>query len=152
MTRRLATLAAAAALAAGLGACDENGEEQDYVDSVNEITETLRDDVTELSNGSRATGDPEATARIYDEFAAEFGDAAMDAEALDPPEQIAEQHDRIVQDLNDMEREAAMAADVVRDAAATDIVHVSARLEIDVGRLASDIDATIEEINAELQE
>lgn len=152
MALRLATLAASAALAVGIGACDSNGEEQDYVDQVNEITESLRGDVEELSQDGKAVGDPQETADVYEGFAAEFEQAAKDAAELSPPGQIEDLHEKIVKDLEAMRDEATKAAEEARGSPAADLVHIRARLEIDVGSLAADIDKTIEEINAELQD
>jgi outer membrane murein-binding lipoprotein Lpp len=147
--RLLAAFAVLAVLA--LVGCNSNEDEQDYVDRLNEITEVLRDDVDQLSKDGKAVGDPQATADVYEGFAAKFGQAATDAAKLTPPDQISDLHDQIVKDLEAMRREAMRAADQVRALPATEIVHVRARLEIDEGRLANDIDTAIEEINNELQ-
>jgi hypothetical protein len=148
--RRVAIVGILALAAVAPAACGSGSEEDDYVDRLNEITEVLRDDVSQLSKDGVAVGDPEETAQVYDEFAAEFGQAAAEAAELEPPGEIADLHDRIVDDLESMEMEASNAAEAVRAGGADDIVHVSARLEIDEGRLAADIDGTIQEINAEL--
>ena len=139
-------------VALGIGACDSNGEEQDYVDQLNEITESLRDDVDELSKDGKAVGDPQATADVYEGFAAEFDQAAKDAGELTPPGQISDLHEKIVKDLEAMRKEAADAADLARAAPAADLVHIRARLEVDVGSLATNIDATIDQINEDLQD
>jgi hypothetical protein len=152
LRRRLTILAAIAALAAGLGACDSNDDEQEYVDRLNAITESLRGDVEELSKDGKAVGDPQETADVYDKFAAQFGQAAEDAVGLTPPSGIEDLHETIVMDLEAMRDESAKAADLARAAPAADLVHIRARLEIDVGSLAADIDKTIDEINAELRD
>ena len=149
--RSLALFAALAAVTALLGACGSGSSEDDYADSVNEITEVLRTDVEELSKDSKAVGDPQETADVYDRFADEFGQAATDAADLDPPEEISELHDAIVKDLMAMQKEAARAADEARSVPAADLVHVSSKLEVAEGGLARDIDAAIEHINEELQ-
>ena len=150
MPRLLAATAVLAALA--LAACDSNGEEQDYVDSLNDITEGLRGDVAEISKTSKAVGDPQLTADAYEEFAAEFGAAADDAGELEPPDKISELHEQIVRDLDAMEKEAITAAKEARASPATDLVHIQARLEVDEGALATNIDRTIQEINNQLQD
>jgi hypothetical protein len=149
-TRPLAVLAALAVLA--LGACDSSSEESDYVDRLNEITEGLRGDVAEISDNSKAVGDPQLTADAYEKFAAEFGAAATEAAALDAPGQISELHDQIVRDLEAMESEAAKAAEAARASPAADLVHIQAKLEVDEGQLATNIDRTIAEINTQLQD
>jgi hypothetical protein len=151
-SRASITTALAVAATLSLIACDSNGEENDYVDSVNEITDVLRKDVSELSKDEKAVGDPQQTADVYEQFAAEFDQAASDAADLDAPEGISELHSQIVKDLQAMSAEASKAADEARAAPAADLVHISARLEIDEGSLAHDIDRTIDEINAELQD
>jgi hypothetical protein len=152
LARSLATVAVTGALAMTAVACGSNGDEQDYVDQLNGITDVLREDVAQLSKDSKAVGDPEATAKVYEGFAAEFGQAATDAGDLNAPDQISDLNDRIVKDLTSMQDEAVSAAGEVRKVAATDIVHIRAQLEIQEGRLASDIDRTIAAINDELQD
>jgi hypothetical protein len=148
--RSLAALAALTALA--LGACDSSSEESDYVDRLNDVTESLRGDVAEISDNSKAVGDPQLTADAYEKFAAEFGAAATQAAELDPPGQISELHDQIVRDLEAMEAEASKAAEAARASPAADLVHIQAKLEVDEGQLATNIDRTIAEINSELQD
>jgi outer membrane murein-binding lipoprotein Lpp len=150
VSRSLATIAVAGALAVNVGGCGSNSDEQDYVDHLNGITDVLREDVAQLSKDSVAVGDPEETAKVYEGFAGEFEQAATDAGDLNAPDQISDLNDRIVKDLTSMQEEAARAAAEVRKVAATDIVHIRARLEIEEGRLASDIDRAIAEINDEL--
>lgn len=122
------------------------------MDRLNEITESLRGDVAEISKTSKAVGDPQLTADAYEKFAAEFGVAAEDAAELTPPGQIADLHDQIVRDLETMKDEATRAADQVRASPAADIVHIQARLEVQAGQLATNVDRTIEGINNQLQE
>jgi hypothetical protein len=148
----IAGLAALAAFAFPLVACDgDSGEKNDYVDEVNQVTATLQSGITEVASGARVESPDQARA-VFEQFAGELEAAAADLEGIEPPEGIDDLHDSIVEDLRTLETEATGAANEIRSGGAAAVSGVAAQFLVEANRIGVEIDATISEINSELQE
>lgn len=146
---RFAAVLLVAASAVALAACDEDtAENNDYVDQVNEVSSTLLESVQSLPSGS---GNPQEISAALDDVASQVGTAATDMSEIDPPEDVAEQHDKIVADLDTLQSEAQNASDEVAAGGAAGAVGVIAQFVAEANRLGAEIDATITEINNTLQ-
>ena len=132
-----------------LAACDgDTAENNDYVDQVNEVSSTLLSSVESLP---AAGGSPQQVSSALEDVSTQVGTAADDLEAIDPPEDVASLHDKIVADLNTLSDEASNAANEVSSGGAAAAVGVIAQFVAEANRIGTEIDSTITEINDELQ-
>lgn len=143
----LTVLAACAALA--LPACaGDTAENNDYVDQVNQVSKELLSSVKSIP---AAGGSPKQVSASLDEVSAKLGTAASDLAEIDPPEDVASLHDKIVNDLETLQDEAKNAADEVAQGGAAAAVGVITQFVGEANRIGSEIDSTIAQINEELQ-
>jgi hypothetical protein len=152
MAFRIARLAALAAATFGLVACGggDNTETNDYVDAVNEVTTTLQSSITEISTQGGVSS-PEQAATVFEDVAQKVDGAATDIERITPPDEVADLHDKLVQDMQTLSDDATGAADDIKAGGAASVSGVAAQFLSEANQLGSQIDATIGQINAELQ-
>lgn len=150
---RLAAAALAACAALALVACGGDTEEKnDYVDAVNEVTSTLQTGLNEVSSQGTSTGAPADVSKLYEGFSQQVEAASTDLSEIQPPEDVTDQHDRLVSVLDELSAEAENAADEVAAGGAASMVGVATQFVGDATRLASEADEIISEINSKLQE
>jgi hypothetical protein len=141
-----------AAASLGLVACDgDSAEANDYVDQVNEVTATLQSGLAEVGSGGTVDS-PGQAAAVFEEFAGQLETAVSDLEEIGAPEGVADLQGEIVEDLRTLEDEARGAANEIRTGGAAAVAGVAAQFLVEANRLGTEIDTTIGEINAELQE
>ena len=148
---RLRWLAVAliAASALALAACDgDTAENNEYVDQVNEVSSTLLSSVQSLPASG---GSPKQISSALDEVSTQVGTAATDLSEVEPPEDVADLHQKMVTDLNTLSDEATNAANEVASGGAAGAVGVVAQFVVEANRIGGEIDSTINEINSELQ-
>lgn len=146
---RCLALALIAASALALAACDgDTAENNEYVDQVNEVSSTLLSSVQSLP---ATGGSPKQISSALERVSTEVGAAATDLSEIDPPEDVADLHDKIVTDLNTLKDEATTAANEVAVGGAAGAVGVVAQFVAEANRIGGEIDSTITEINNELQ-
>jgi ABC-type transporter Mla subunit MlaD len=144
-------LALLVAASLGLVACDGGtAEENDYVDGVNEVTATLQSGLAEVGSGATVDS-PDQAAGVFEEFAGQLEAAVTDLEEISAPEGVADLQDEITDDLRTLEDEATGAANEIRTGGAAAIAGVAAQFLVEANRIGAEIDATIGEINSELQ-
>jgi hypothetical protein len=147
---RYLVLALLAASALALAACDEDtAENNDYVDQVNEVSSTLLSSVQTLPASG---GSPQQISGALNQVADQVGTAATDLSEIDPPEDVADLHDRIVTDLNTLSDEATNAANEVKSGGAAAAAGVVGQFVVEANRIGAEIDSTITEINNVLQD
>ena len=146
--RRL-TLALIAASALALAACDgDTAENNEYVDQVNEVSSTLLSSVQALP---AAGGSPKQVSAALEQVASQVGTASTDLSEIEPPEDVADLHDKIATDMSTLSDEATNAANEVASGGAAGAVGVVAQFVAEANRIGAEIDSTIDEINNELQ-
>ena len=146
---RYLALALIAASALALAACDgDTAENNEYVDQVNEVSSTLLSSVQSLP---AAGGSPQQISSALERVSTDVGTAATDLSEIEPPEDVTELHDKIVTDLNTLKAEATNAANEVAAGGAAGAAGVVAQFVAEANRIGAEIDATITEINNELQ-
>ncbi len=150
MTRlRCLALALIAASALALAACDgDTAENNDYVDQVNEVSSTLLSSVQSLPASG---GSPQQVSSALEQVSTQVGTAATDLSEVDPPEDVADLHEKMVTDMNTLSDEATNAANEVASGGAAGAVGVVAQFVAEANRIGGEIDATIDQINSELQ-
>ncbi len=143
-------LVAASALA--VASCDEDtAENNEYVDQVNEVTTTLNSGLTEISSGAAATSPAEA-ATVFSDFGEQLDKAAADIEGIEPPEDVADLHDQLVTQVQDLGATATNAADEIEAGGPAAVTGVATDFIAEATTASSEVDSTITEINSKLQE
>ena len=147
---RYRVLALLAVSALALSACDEDtAENNDYVDEVNEVSSTLLSSVQALP---ATGGSPQQVSSALEEVATQVGTAATDLDAIEPPSDVANLHDKIVTDLTTLSDEATNAANEVAAGGAAAAAGVVGQFVVEANRIGAEIDSTITEINSTLQD
>ena len=148
---RLISLATLVAAALSLVACGgDTAKNNDYVDQVNEVTTTLQSAIQEIGQGGTVNS-PEQASAVFDDFAAKINTAATDLEGITPPDEVADQHKKIVADLKALATEATGAANDIKSGGAAAVPGVAAGFIAQAQKLGGEIDSTIDEINSKLQ-
>ena len=149
MTRLRTGLALATTLTLALGvvACSSNDEKNEYVDQVNELQTQYAADIAELGTPSN-TGDLRELAR---EGAALDQQLAEDVAAIDPPEEVTDLHEQLV----DLLQESADATTEVQELVqSTDnpqrIQQALTEIDQTAQRTQGELNSLIDQINEEL--
>jgi hypothetical protein len=145
---RLITAALIAAVAVLLVACG-NSESNGYVSSVNDVTSQLQSDVSEISSGADVSS-PQQAATIFTQVSGKVDAAAAKLNAIEPPDQVADLHQKLVQDLQTLGSEAKGAGDDIKAGGAAAAPGVLTHFVAQARQLDTAIKATIDEINAKL--
>jgi hypothetical protein len=147
----IAGLVLLAAASLTLVACDGGtAEKNDYVDEVNKVTSTLQSGLTEVGSGATVDS-PDQAAAVFEEFGEALDAAVTDLEGVIAPEDVADLHQEVVENLRTLEDEATGAANDIRTGGAAAIAGVSAQFLTEANQIGIEIDSTIGEINSQLQ-
>ncbi len=139
----LGAVVAAAAIAAGCG----NEEQNDYVDEVNAIQTDIADAATEAS--SSAPSNPKEAADVGHQIADAFQQGADDLAAVDPPEEVADLHDQLTQELNTVADDINKAADTFESGNAQQAAQAAVDLQQSVTEAQTEVNGLIDQINSE---
>lgn len=148
MLRLALALLATAALT--LSACGgEDTENSEYVEQVRQVTAQL---VQSASSLRPEGGSPKQIAANLDRVSDRYEQAAEDLGEIEPPEEVAALHEQLVSQLTTLQDQTANAANQVRAGGAASAVGAIGRLRKDAERTGAQVEATITQINAELQD
>jgi aryl-alcohol dehydrogenase-like predicted oxidoreductase len=146
---RALVLALIACSALALGACgSDTAENNDYVDQVNQVTSELLASVQSIP---ATGGSPQRVSASLENVSTRLGSAATDLSEITPPEDVADFHVEIVQDLRTLQDEASNAADEVKAGGAAGAVGVVTQFVAEANRIGAQIDSAITDINDRLQ-
>src|SRR5262245_42456903 len=106
---RLSGAALIAALPLLLVACGSSAN-NGYVDSVNNVTYQLQSDVTQITNEAKVNS-PKQAADVFDQVAVKIDAAAAELQGIDPPDQVAGLHAKLVSEMKQLGAEAKGASD-----------------------------------------
>ncbi len=152
---RLLRLTIAACLIAAttvvLAACGDTEEKNDYVDAVNNVTSTLNSGLSDVSSQAGSVDSPDQVAGVFTDFAAQLETATTELEDISPPEEVTSQHDDLIADLQALSEEASTAAEEIKSGGAAALVATAQGFIAEATRISTEADATITEINSELQ-
>jgi hypothetical protein len=140
-------LAAALALAGG---CGSDEEANDYVDEVNALQTELVDEVSDTVSGASPT-DPDAAGQVFEELSANFEEAADEFEAVEPPEDVADLHDRLVTAIRDVSARIGDAGERIAGGSAQQAAAAAVELQQAATELQTELNGLIDDINARLQ-
>ena len=143
----LAIAVAASLLVAG---CGDNGEKNDYVDDVNALQ---RDLVSEVSDSASATPTNQKQAADYaGEIAGIFSTAADRFEAVDPPDDVADLHSQLVDQIRSIAADTRKTEQTLRDGTPQQAQKALNQLATTAADAQNRLNMLIEEINADLQD
>jgi hypothetical protein len=145
---RLTGLAAFGAAALLLVACGDTAEKNDYVDQVNEVQTTFQSEISELGQGLDS---PDQLVAFYEEALASLRGAADELEEIAPPEDVAELHDRLVEEVQGLADLIQGAVDEIQQGGVAAVPGVVTELSAEGSRLQSEFSETIDEINQTLR-
>jgi len=150
MPKLAAALAALATLAIAAG-CGSAAEQNDYVDQVNEEQSQLLDSVSKVVSGPAPTNSEEA-AKVADELSSAFAEGADRIEAIDPPDEVADLHARLVSGLRRLSDRLAAAGKALTGSSAQDAADAAADLQQQITHAQDRINRLIDQINAKFQD
>jgi hypothetical protein len=127
----------------------DNAENNDYVDEVNEVQNTLQTEIGELS---QTPDSPDQLVTFYEDTKTKLEEAVADLEDIEVPEDVGELHDELVAEVQDLADVIREAADEIQQGGAAAIPGAVQQLATEGSRIQSEFSATIDEINAKLQD
>lgn len=145
--RTVLALALAVVLTVFVAACG-NEEENDYVDRVNELQLTYVDDVSELTS-SPASGSA-SVAETATDLAELTSGLAADIEAVEPPDQVADLHQRLVDELENVAEQVGSLEERLSDANQQQAIKAASELTSAVTESQTELQSLINQINEEL--
>jgi Family of unknown function (DUF6376) len=147
---RLLTVALVSAAALFVVACDgDTAEKNDYVDEVNEVQSTLQSDISKLAQSPRS---PEQLVGFYEETVASLESAVDSLENIEPPDEVAELHDRLITEVQDLADVITGAVDEIEQGGAAALPGAVSQLATEGTRIQTEFSSTIDEINSTLQD
>jgi Family of unknown function (DUF6376) len=147
--RGIASLFAVAAILALVAGCG-NEEQNDYVDEVNALQTELVSQVTEATSGSVPTT-PEEAAEVAGELAQVFADGAEEFEAVSPPEEVADLHAQLVEQIRGIADQVEAAEEAFNSGNAQEASQAALELQQAGNEAQTALDDLISQINDELQ-
>ena len=141
----LALLLAAVALAACGG---DTAEKNDYVEKVNKAQTDFADGISKAQGGATATNGK----KVFDDMAASIDKVVADLRAVEPPDDVTSQHDRLVGELEKFGAAVEKAGASITSNDPQKIAAAQADFAKEASGVSTKIGSTIQEINAKLQE
>lgn len=148
---RLLTLAATVAAAGLLLVACGSSANNDYVDSVNNVTSQLQSDVSQISNDATVKS-PRQAADVFSQVAVKIDAAAADLENITPPDKVSNLHTRLVSEMKQLGSEAKGASDAIDAGGPAATPGVLSQFVAQARRLDAQIRLTINQINADLSQ
>ena len=148
MTRiaRISTVLAVSAVAALAAGCG-NEEQNDYVDQVNAIQEEIASAATQASTTSPSNAKEAAdqVRQLADAYAA----GADDLAAIDPPDDVADLHEQLTDQISALAGDIDKAADTIEDGKPQEAAQALSEMEAALRESQTQFNSLIDEINAE---
>jgi outer membrane murein-binding lipoprotein Lpp len=143
----LAIAVVASLLAAG---CGDSDEKNDYVDAVNELQNDLVADVTAAAEQT-PTSQKEA-ADYAGEIAAVFSQAADRFHAVEPPQDVADLHSQLVDQIRSIAAQTRRAEQTLRNGTPEEAQKALRKLQTAATDAQIRLNMLIDEINADLRD
>jgi hypothetical protein len=141
-------LLAVSLLAAG---CGDTDEKNDYVDEVNELQTDLVDQVTQATTGATPTTQKQA-ADYAGTIADIFGKSADEFAAVDPPEDVADLHSQLVDEIRSIAADTRKAEQTLRSGSPQEAQKALTDLQTAATDAQNQLNSLIDEINTDLHD
>jgi uncharacterized phage infection (PIP) family protein YhgE len=148
LTMLAAGLLAFALIAAG---CGDSGEKNDYVDQVNQLQTDLVDQVTQVTTDATPSTQKEA-ADYAGRVAEVFSQSADDFAAVDPPEDVADLHQQLVEEIRSIAQDTKKAEQTLRTGSPQEAQRALTDLQTAASDAQTQLNSLIDEINADLHD
>jgi hypothetical protein len=139
---------ASAAVALAATGCG-NAEKNDYVDKVNEIQNNLQTQATQAI--STAPTNPAQAGELVKKLEAIFSDAADQLAAVDPPEDVADLHNQLVDKVREVSSQIGKLSDAFDSGNPQQIQQAATDLQSAITKSQTDLSSLIDQINSQLQ-
>jgi predicted nucleic acid-binding Zn-ribbon protein len=143
-----AALVAVSLLAAG---CGDTGEKNDYVDQVNQLQQDLVDQVTQATTGTTPTTQKQA-ADYAGTIAGIFSKSADEFAAVDPPEDVADLHSQLVDEIRSIAADTKKAEQTLRTGSPQEAQKALTDLTTAASDAQNQLNSLIDEINTDLHD
>ncbi len=149
---RLGSMVAIATLAAGLllAGCGDNEQKNDYVDQINELQLAYVDDVTTAVSEQPPTN-PEEAAEAAGTLAELTNGVADDIEAVEPPEDVADLHQQLVDELRGVADQISDAQGAIAGGDPDEAAKAATDLQSAITATQTTLNGLIDQINSTLQ-
>jgi hypothetical protein len=148
LTLLAALVLAVALLAAG---CGDTGEKNDYVDEVNQLQTDLVEQVTKATTSANPTTQKQA-ADYAGTIADIFSKAADDFAAVDPPEDVADLHSQLVDEIRSIAADTKKAEQTLRSGSPQEAQKALTDLQTAASDAQNQLNSLIDEINGDLHD
>src|SRR5262245_3653715 len=143
-----AVVLVAALLAAG---CGDTGEKNDYVDEVNQLQTDLVDQVTAATTNANPTTQKQA-ADYAGKIADIFSKSADEFAAVDPPEDVADLHSQLVDEIRSISQQTGKAEQTLRTGSPKEAQQALTDLQSAATDAQNQLNMLIDEINSDLHD
>jgi hypothetical protein len=143
------TLLCFAAIAALAFAACGNGEQNDYVDQVNEVQQSFLDQVTEAA--STPATNPQQVGEMIAAMQDAFTTAADDLSAIDPPEEVTDLHAQLTSTMADLGDQVAEVGKALQGGNPAAAQQAALQLQSAITTSQEQVTQLIDDINAQLQ-
>lgn len=147
--RRSASLLAVGAIAATLAGCG-NDEQNEYVDEVNALQNELVAEVGDVTTSGSVPTTPQQAADVAGELAQVFEEGAEQFEAVTPPEEVADLHAQLVEQIQAIADQVADAEEAFRSGDAQEASQAAIALQEAANDAQTALNGLIDRINEEL--
>jgi hypothetical protein len=141
-------LVATAAVALAVAGCG-NGEKNDYVDKVNEIQNHLQTQATQAI--SEAPANPAQAGELVKKLQSLFADTADQLKAVDPPSDVADLHQQLVDKVREVSEQIGKVSDAFDSGNPQQIQQAATDLQTAISSSQTDLSSLIDQINEQLQ-
>jgi hypothetical protein len=139
---------ASAAVALAVAGCG-NAEKNDYVDKVNEIQSNLQTQATQAI--SSAPTSPAQAGELVKKLESIFSDAADQLAAVDPPSDVADLHNQLVDKIREVSDEVGKLSDAFESGNPQQIQQAATKLQSAISKSQTALSSLIDQINSQLQ-
>ena len=140
-------LIAALAFVAGCGKEEEN----DYVEQVNEVNDSLATTLNDATSNLDPSN-PQAAGDALDSAQSAISDSADELEAIDPPEEVADLHDQLVEGTRSVADQMAEFQDALASGNPQKLIQAATAFQTSVTTTLNEQSQIVTQINDELED
>ncbi len=122
----------------------------DYTSRVNDVQGRFAADIQQASAETDSAASGAVAAQALDRLADTLGSSAAELRGIDPPEEVAGQHGRLIAALAGLRARAIELARIARSGGQATLVHVQANFIAASSKATAEIAQATDEVNARL--